>query len=242
MRTSRPSSRIRRRRRTSRAAAAPSSLTDIFTAADLWGYWSIDDVAGVADTEFTTWADASGNGRNLTRVGALGPTYRTADSSLGSLPVADFTTTSANVGATLTSLAQPFTLIAFGRAANGFAAGKGFIGNGNWVFVGGGTTNKIAIWAGGGYALGSNSHTNGVVLFGEANGASTKIYENGTLKTTANGGTDALNEAFRLGGDSALGMAGWHGNEFAVVSRALSADERTSLMSYFRTKSGLALT
>lgn len=140
----------------------------------------------------STWSDLSGNAYDLTAAGTQRPTFYKASSDVGGRAGLTFAAASstrlqsASFGAALT---QPYTLIVVGNTNGAVmqlidgktAGGRATIRSNttNWICVAGGSNASAGTY-------GTTKH----LFMGVFNGASTKMYIDGTAGSAASGGTN----------------------------------------------------
>jgi hypothetical protein len=139
------------------------------------------------------------------------------------------------------TLSQPFTLAAIVQATSATAQ------QALWDFDGSTNRNWFGVQASNTYRLdcgtfanfSAATDTNAHVLIVEVNGASSKLYIDGTLAASTSAGSNGIT-ALRLGlrGDDSVG---WQGkvSDCALFSAALATDDRTSLNSYLADLAGI---
>jgi len=222
------------------AAWSPTDLASL----DAW--WKISDdstITKVSDTTASAVADQSGNGRNLVQTAIPGDQpalYGTiGTNSIHALTFSggtDFMSVSR-------TLAQPFTIASIAQAT---AVGTNTIQA--LLSFGAGAGDEFAIWnddqyrldAGSGQLLGT-ADNNAHVLLAEFNGASSRLYVDGTLIGTVNAGADGAT-IYRLG-SRANGFLGWRGtiSDTLICSAVLSSGDRASLTTYLGNLAGITV-
>jgi hypothetical protein len=202
---------------------------------------------GLADTDpIATWQDSSGNGNHITQaVAADRPVLRT--SILNGHPVGRFDATDFLQGVAFTGgdLVQPNTIIGVVKFADtatrcawdGIESTKR-----NMLYIEGSSPGFVAYagvdttlnWA----ASGRETEWNYILI--EYNGANSVFRSNGVDRETNNAGNHALS-GITMGRFAAPNVA-VNGDiaELMVFSGLLSADNKTAIENYIRTKYGLA--
>lgn len=193
------------------------------------------------------WTDKSGlNNHYVQGTGALQPLF--VSSGINGQNGVYFSNSADNyLQKTLNAVyPQPFTVITV-WSLDSFSTGVTPIVYDNIPASG---SRILLYWSGNQIAIGGSTLVNAYAKtrpFGliqnmiEYNGASTLVFENGTLKNTVNAGTNSLT-SFRLGHAFVVGASNRLSGyvcEKIVYSRALTLTEQTQINTYLNTKYGL---
>lgn len=237
-------------RRSLRCALTGGGGGTAFSPTDIAGlqlWLDASQIAGLNDGDaVATWADVSGNGRDVTQASATArPTYQTAE--VNGLPVVrcdgvdDFLATASSIVA-----AQPVTVFLVLRENGG--------GIGQYYFDGGsagtdrcsmagsysGTPDELALFAGSVVAGTTQTHPMPLVLLRAVfNGASSAIFRNSTSYLTGNAGAQALSVGITVGARF-NGVSPLNGDicDLLVYDSVLSVGNAALVENYLRSKWG----
>jgi hypothetical protein len=227
----------------------PPDLGDI---SNLLSRYKIESVAGSADAKFTSWSDSKGS-NHLDQNNGGGLTFRVAASGFGGLNAAEAAASSDGLymASFNAGLAQPYSIVAFGKfpAVGAATNGQLSIGNSssNVSNLLGKTGGSYVAWGSAGNALFWNAPMTAIAVYTVVwNGTSnSQAFVNATQDgSNGNLGTGGYSSAsFGIGQvDATQCLPGFQVNEVAVYSKAISSVEiGATVVPYFRTKSGLAL-
>lgn len=217
-----------------------------FSPADLNGlaaWWKADTVALADGATVTTWPDSSGNGLDLTAVGA--PIYKTA--GLNNQPTVRLPGTATNyLKNDSINLAQPCTAFFAARRT----AASGAVG----AIVAGSPTVDVSLFINAGQTFGAFAGGVGGLTAAAASATVAHVFAvvlNGASSTV---GVDALGSTFNIGanGFTAGITVGARANrtgeffdgdvgEICLYTGALGATQATALLTYLGSKYGAAV-
>lgn len=225
-----------------RADKGPNALTltdnNTVTAND----GKVDYAATSADDAVMTWLDQSASGVNPTQATwAARPLLKLSEINGkpsfkfdGVNDVLQFTT--GLIGT------QPFTVWMVGKhdAANRYTMDSGVATHSGWLLEGGGVFNINA----GATKAGSGNTSGAYHLFSaDFNGASSKLYVDGTQNgTTGNAGTNNMT-GLTVGNNSTFDAGFWFGKNVAeiIVTPILTGSDLTNMKSYLASRYGLTV-
>lgn len=237
-------------------SASSGATGDLADVTGLVGRWKIESIAAGDGTKFVSWPDSQAVPKaNNTMNNAVngGLTKRSSVAAFGNLAVAE--AAAATDGLYISSgffndgvnLARTFTFVIFCKGGAGPVNGDLIAGNASYYPLGkaGGVPN--AQGPGGNAMFWTGNTLVPCVLFVEygTTAANSQLYYNGTIDA-ANGN---LNTTAGPTGEIGIGhnstqvtTAGSQVHEMGIFNKQLSAGDRSTIMTYYRTKSGLALT
>jgi hypothetical protein len=215
-----------------------TSASDLADVTGLVSRYNLASVAGSDGVKFTSWADSKGT-NNLVTASNGGLTYRSAPAGFGTLAAAEI---AANTDG---GLAQPFSIVVFGKMGGAPVNGEFMCGNSTFYPMGKGGGSKNAQGSGGNAIFWNSLLTTVAVYVVVWNGVvASQCFVNGVADGAAgNLNSTAFSGDFGIGKPAAgAGVAGSQMNEVAIYNKALSTNEMlNTIVPYFRTKSGLAL-
>jgi len=204
--------------------------------ASLFAWLRADLVVLDGSNNVATLTDRSPNGYNATQPSVANRPGYVANAGLGYL---NLTGTQSIIGFGTPSNPQPFEVFMVVRSAgtpggNVYLFDSGF--GGNTVISQQNSTGFATMSAGSGITdanLGVVDH----IIDAKFNGASSNISLDGGAGTTGNAGTNALGVSFTIGNDGTY-TAGFVGRVYEIIicDALLSAPDRTSLISYLKTR------
>lgn len=228
---------------TPRGLVVPET-TEPFSPADITGlqaWYDASQITGLSNGDpVTSWLDLSGNGHTLAQAGAARPIYTTA--GINSLPTLDFDGSAHNLTNATLTLPQPSTTFAVFRtdtpAVQQFVIDGGagtrqtfFLNGAAYLYFAGSVVNAAA-----------GPTANPTVMAANYNGASSGLYENGTLIASGDPGAQSLAN-FKVGIESsgASGFFNGHISEVLHYNKTLDSTERGQVTSYLGTKYGITV-
>ena len=218
------------------AAWSPTDLASL----DAW--WKISDDTTITQAGGTASvvADQSGNGRDLVQTAIPGDQPATGG-TIGTNSIHALTFGGQDFMSVARTLAQPFTFATIAQStAMGVIQALFSFGAGAGDETGVWNSDEYRIDAGTSHLVGSTD-TNAHVWLVEFNGASTRLYIDGTLIATVNAGTDGAT-IYRLG-VRFNGFNGWQGtvSDTLICSAVLSSGDRASLTTYLGNLAGITV-
>lgn len=202
--------------------------------AGYYAWYDASQISGVADgTVVSTWADLSGNSRDLTAHTGTPTYYKTTTAKLiNNNPTVYFNADGhMSTGATW-SLAQPFTIFAIGQLSTVTAPAKGMYGRSDGSLFLRALSGTVWEMNGGASLTGGTQNTALHYFTCQFNGASSLFRVDGTQVTTGSGSVDINGYNFYVGEDGASHY--WTGpvGEVIVYPSALSTANMQSVESY----------
>lgn len=244
------------RRRRHMPSGGSGTTGDLADVTGLVGRWKIESIAAGDGVKFTSWVDSSPspNANNTMNNAANGGlTKRATAAAFGNLAVAEAAAAtdglyiSSGFFNTGVNLARPFTWVIFCKGGAGAANGDIIAGNASYFPLGKAAGSVVAEGPGSTAMFWTGTTTVPCVLFVEygTTTGNSQLYYNGTIDS-ANGN---LNTTAGPTGEIGIGhnstqvtTAGSQVHEMGIFNKQLSAGDRSTIMTYYRTKSGLALT
>jgi hypothetical protein len=219
---------------------APSGAVDP-PATGLLARWRADLGVTLTSSAVSTWADQSGNGRNLTQ-GTAGNRPTVTAGAINGHPAIAFTTDQFLENLSF-NLSQPFSVVCVARPDTADTTWHVIVGDATgftytnfaWdaQYSGGGTTGSWTIYAGS--TLNDTSYVSPGSwswAIGNIDGSSSTIYQNGTLRASGDGGSLGTTGVYVSKLVDALGGFGGLIAEILIYDHVLSGTERTTLASY----------
>jgi hypothetical protein len=209
-----------------------------------YAWYDATQIAGVADgTVLTSWADSSGNGRNLTSSVGTPTFYKTTSAKLiNGNPTVFFNRDGYLTAGAAFTPAQPVTIFAVAKRAVTNEEHDLFGQTSNRLIVFADSGSSGGVWhltAGSPAAAGSANNTNLHVLTAQFNGSSSLLRDNGSqIIGPASVGTVGYTTPFVAGSSAATAATSWRGpiGELIVYPSALSTTDMASVESYLTTK------
>ena len=187
------------------------------------------------------WADKSGNGRNAVQATAANqPT--TGTRTINSRNALDFDGADDRLTNTTLFVPQPHSV--FGVVQDDISSGfrVWWTGDSNAAraLIYNTSANERVLWAGVSNVANGTATNNPELWGAEFNGASSKLYINGTGGAAGNSGPNSIN-GYWVGAENSSPSNKWNGliGEVIVVGSVLSTDNRQKLEGYLAWKWGL---